>query len=217
MLFICLHIFEQHNYVTMCDYMISLNKFNNITHSMIFSLQILHLSGNRHFQCRMPPLYSKYHFSSPVFDIFMSQTTYKYDLLQPVSQCLYFLKIHSTCPMSRSQVVFRRRFVCDEIMYYTITCSLVYPANVLGQFRRGYLLKSGMSSGDLVSSCRGRLSIGIYKATRPGYSIGLTSHVESDCITQDHHICDSSQIFSGSPFRCTCLFQAANLFGPIIL
>jgi len=38
MLFICHRIFEQHNNITMCDYIISLNKFNNITHSMIFSL-----------------------------------------------------------------------------------------------------------------------------------------------------------------------------------
>jgi len=40
MSFICHRIFEQHcsNNITMCDYIISLNKFNNITHSMIFSL-----------------------------------------------------------------------------------------------------------------------------------------------------------------------------------
>jgi len=38
MLFICHRIFEQHNNITLCDYIISLNKFNNITHSMIFSL-----------------------------------------------------------------------------------------------------------------------------------------------------------------------------------
>jgi len=38
MLFICHRICEQHNNVTMCDhYIISLNKFNNITHSMMFS------------------------------------------------------------------------------------------------------------------------------------------------------------------------------------
>jgi len=53
---ICHRIFEQHNNITMCDYIVSLNKFNNITHSMIFTLQILHLSGNRHFQCRISPL-----------------------------------------------------------------------------------------------------------------------------------------------------------------
>ena len=56
MLLICHRIFEQHNNVTTCDYIISLNKFNNITHSMIFSLQILHLSGDRHSQCRISPL-----------------------------------------------------------------------------------------------------------------------------------------------------------------
>ena len=38
MLFICHRIFKQYNNVTMCDHIISLNRFNNITHSMIFSL-----------------------------------------------------------------------------------------------------------------------------------------------------------------------------------
>jgi len=52
-----------------------------------------------------------------------------------------------------------RWFVCDEIIYYTITCSFVYTANALGKFRRGSLCKPDMSSGDLASSCRGRLSI----------------------------------------------------------
>ena len=37
-LFICHRILEQHNNVAMCDDFISLNKFNNITHSMISSL-----------------------------------------------------------------------------------------------------------------------------------------------------------------------------------
>ena len=147
----------------------------------------------------------------------MSYTTHKYGLLQPISQCVYFFRFNSTHPMSQLQVVFRRRFVCDENIYYTITCLFVYPATTFGKIRRDCWLKSDISFGDFASSCRGRLSIGIHKATRPGYSIELTSHVESDCITQDHHNCDSSQIFSGSPFRCTCLFQAANLFGPIIL
>jgi len=30
MFFICHRIFEQHNNITMCEYVISLNKFNNI-------------------------------------------------------------------------------------------------------------------------------------------------------------------------------------------
>ena len=38
MLFICHRIFKQYNNITMCDYIISLNKFNSITHSMIFTL-----------------------------------------------------------------------------------------------------------------------------------------------------------------------------------
>jgi len=37
-LFICFHIYEQHNYVSMCHYIISLNKLNYITYCMIFSL-----------------------------------------------------------------------------------------------------------------------------------------------------------------------------------
>jgi len=115
--------------------------------------------------------------------------------------------------MSRSQVVFRRWFVCDEIIYYTITCSFVYPATVLGQFRRGSLLKSDMSSGDLAGSCRERLSIGNLQGHTPRVLdwIPFTSHVETDCIIQDHHISDSSQIFSGCSFRCTCLFQGAHV------
>jgi len=52
-------------------------------------------------------------------------------------------------PMSQSKVVFRRWFVCDEIIYYTIKCSFVYPPTVLRQFQRGCLLKSDMSCGDL--------------------------------------------------------------------
>jgi len=72
--------------------------------------------------------------------------------------------------MSRSQVVFGRRVVYNWNFYYTISFSFVYPATVLGKFRRGCLLKSNISSGDLVISCRGRLSIG-----RPhALGIGLT-------------------------------------------
>jgi len=115
--------------------------------------------------------------------------------------------------MSRSQVVFRRWFICDEIIYYTITCSFVYPATVPGQFRHGCLLKSDMSSGDLVSSCRGRLSISNLQGHTPRVLdwVQYTSHVETDCIIQDHHIRDSSQIFSGCSFRCAYLFQMAHV------
>jgi len=83
--------------------------------------------------------------------------------------------------MSRSQVVLGRRVVCDKNIYYTITFSFVYPATVLKKFRRGCILKSN------------------------------TSHVETNCIIQDHQISDSSQIFAGCWFRCTCLFQAAHV------
>jgi len=147
--------------------------------------------------------------------------------------------------MSRSQVVYRRRFVCDEIIYYTMTCSIVYPATVLGKFRRGCLLKSDMSSGELASSCRGRQSIGNLQGHTPcaldwvpwvpldwvpwdpwvpqGHTpcaldrghmpcaLDCSCHVETNCKIQDHHISDSSQIFSGCSFRCTCLFQAAHV------
>ena len=132
----------------------------------------------------------------------------------PTSVTVFLLsQILSTCPMSRSHLVFRRWFVGDEIIYYTITCSFVYPPTVLRQFRRGSLLNSDMSSGDLVSSCRGRLSIGNLQGHMPWVLDGVpfTSHVETDSIIQDHHISDSSQIFSGCSFRCTCWFQVAHV------
>ena len=119
-------------------------------------------------------------------------------------------QILSTCPMSRLQVVFRRRYVCDEIIHYTMTCSFVYPATVLGKFQRGCLLKSDMSSGDFASSCRGRLSIRNLHGHTPwvfDWISWATSYFETDCIIQDHHISDSSQIFSGCPFRCTFCFR----------
>jgi len=71
-----------------------------------------------------------------------------------------------------------------------------------------------MSSGDLASSCRGRLSIGNLQGHTPSWVLDwifFTSHVETDCIIQDHHISDSSQIFSGCSFRVTCLFQVAHV------
>jgi len=126
---------------------------------------------------------------------------------------VFFLsQILSTCPMSRSQVIFRRWCVCDsdEIMYYTITCSFVYSATVLGQFRPDCLLKSDMSP----SSCRWRVSIGNLQGHTPwvlDYVPSLVGHVETNCIIQDHQISDSSQIFLGCSFRCTCLFQAAHV------
>jgi len=69
-------------------------------------------------------------------------------------------QILSTHVMSRSQVVIGSRFFRDENIYYTIKCSFVCPTTVPKKFRRGCLLKSDMSSGDLASSCRGRLSTG---------------------------------------------------------
>jgi len=133
----------------------------------------------------------------------------------PISVMVFFLsQILSTCPMSRSRVVFRRWVVCDEIIYYTITCSFVYPATVLGQFWPGCLLKSDMSSGDLASSWRWRVSIGNLQGQTPwvlDWVPSLASHVETNCIIQDRHISDSSQIFLGCSFRCTCLFQAAHV------
>ena len=67
---------------------------------------------------------------------------------------------NSTRPMSRLQVVFRELFVCDENIYYTITCLFVYPATAFGKFRQDCLHKSDISFGDFASSCGGRLSIG---------------------------------------------------------
>ena len=51
--------------------------------------------------------------------------------------------------MSRLQVVFRGRFVCDQNNYYTITCSCVYSVTAFGKFQRDCLLKSDISFGDL--------------------------------------------------------------------
>ena len=120
-------------------------------------------------------------------------------------------QILSTRPMSRSQVAFGRRVVCNENIHQTITFSFLYPATVLGMFRRGCLFKTDMSSGDLASSCRGRLLTGNLQGHTPWvlhwYWIRSTSHVETDCIIQDHHISDSSQIFSGSSFWCTCCLR----------
>ena len=56
---------------------------------------------------------------------------------------------------------------CDENIYYTITCSCVYPATAFGKFRRDCLLKSDMSFGDFATSCRGRLSIGNLQGHTP--------------------------------------------------
>jgi len=129
-----------------------------------------------------------------------------------MSRCVYFfrLKFNSTRPMSRLQVVFRGRFVCDENICYTITCLFVYPATAFGKFRRDCLHKSDISFGDVASSCGGRLSIGNLQEHALGIRLGPTSHLESDCIipSQDHHISDSSQIFSGCSFRFACLFRS---------
>jgi len=149
----------------MCDYIISLNKFNNITLSMIVSLQISlrsssFLTSHHTTWLKKPFLFTSLsHFHVINYSQIWSTPTSVTVLL--LSQIL------STCPMSWSQVVFRRRFVCDEIIYYTMTCSFVYPATVLGKFRRGCLLKSDMSSGDLESGCRGRLSIGNLQGHTP--------------------------------------------------
>jgi len=78
----------------------------------------------------------------------MPYTIHKYGPLQPMSRCVYFFRFNSTRPMSRLQVVFRGRFVCDENIYYTITCSCVYPATVFGEFRWDCLLKSDNNFGD---------------------------------------------------------------------
>ena len=127
-----------------------------------------------------------------------------------------FSRILSARPMSRSQVVFRRRFVCDGIIYYNITCSFVYPVTVLRKFRRGCPFKSDMNSGDLASNCKGRLSIGNLQGHTPWVldCVPITSHIETKCIIQDHHISDSSQIFSG---WCTSLFQAALQWASLLI
>jgi len=58
----------------------------------------------------------------------------------------------------------------------------------------------------------------IYKATRLGIGLGpITSHVETDCVIQNHHISDSSHPFSVCFCRRTCLLQAAHFSRAIIL
>ena len=107
--------------------------------------------------------------------------------------------------------------VGGSVVYYTII-SFDYPETVLVKFRRGCLLQSDTSSGDFASSCRRTLSIGNLQDHTPwvldwalGVGLGLASHVETDCIIQDHHISESSQTFLSCSFRCICLFQAAQV------
>jgi len=124
-------ILEQHIYISTCRYIILLNHFNNITYCIIFSLLILHLSGERHFRRRISSLDSKLsHF------LIMSSTTHRYGLLQLVSRWGYYVWILllSTRKMSRSQVVCWRRVVCEENINYTITFAFDYPVVVFLKF-----------------------------------------------------------------------------------
>jgi len=126
-------------------------------------------------------------------------------------------QILSTRRMSRSQVTCRRRVIGFVIktFYYTITLSFEYPgkvsANLFTQVQHEFRRLGEWTYRKTVNR----------QFTRPhalGIPLGLMiSHVETNCIIQDHHKSDSSQIFSGCSFRCTCLLQAAHLFGPIIL
>jgi len=56
------------------------------------------------------------------------------------NQChgVLIFQILSKRQISRSQVAFGRQVVCHENIYCTITFAFVYPATVLGRFRRGY-------------------------------------------------------------------------------
>ena len=134
MLFICHRIFEQHNNITMCDYIMSLNKFINIKHSMIFSLYIfisqaivISSVASHHSKCQ-------HHFSSLVFHIFMSYPTHNYGLLQPMSQCVYFFRFNSTRPMSQLQVVFRGRrmwwkYSLHHNMFMCLPCDRIWKVS----------------------------------------------------------------------------------------
>ena len=111
----------------------------------------------------------QHHFSSPVFHSFMS---YHSTLL---TNTVYSNQCHGVFTFSDSilhaQCHGYRWYSggegCDENIYYTITCSCVYPATAFGKFRRDCLLKSDMSFGDFASSCRGRLSIGNLQGHTP--------------------------------------------------
>ena len=109
-------------------------------------------------------------YKSVTFSFYKLLTDIVYSNLSPG---VYTFSVSLTCRMSRSQEVFGRRVVCDKNIkyFYTITFIFVYPATILGKFwpGRGCLLKSDMSSGYLACSCRGRLLISIYKATRLGH------------------------------------------------
>ena len=79
----------------------------------------------------------------------MSYTTHKYGPLQPMSRCVYFFRFNSTRPLScHGYRWYSGGDLCDENIYYTITCSCVYSATALGKFRRDCLLKSDISFGN---------------------------------------------------------------------
>jgi len=165
MLFICHRIFEQHNNITMCDYIISLNEFNNITHnithSMIFSLYILHLSGDRHFQCRISPL----EISTPF--LFTSLSHFR---------VAHYSQILSTPTNITVCLLFQTQFYTPNI---TVTGGIQGAICLWWK----YLLHHNMF---ICLPCdRIRKILGI--------RLGPTSHLESDCIIQDHHISDTDQ------------------------
>ena len=161
-LFTCLHIFEPHNYVSICQYFILLDRFNNITYRMIITDDDILIVNSSSFRRRsFPTSHLTTWFQIPFLFTSLSHfhvINYSQIVETSLTVCI-FSQILSTRLMSWSQVVFVRRVVKDGNIYYTIIFSFVYPATVLGTFWRGCLLKSDMSPGDLASSCRGRLSI----------------------------------------------------------
>jgi len=113
------------------------------SHCRFFISQAIVISSvaSHHSRCQ-------HHFSSPVFHIFKS---YRRILL---TNTVYSNQCHGVFTFSDSilhaQCHGYRWYPggegCDENIYYTITCSCVYPATAFGKFRRDCLLKSDMSS-----------------------------------------------------------------------
>jgi len=125
--------------------------------------------------------------------------------------------------MSRSQVVSRRRFVCDELLHHNIfirlPCDRILKVSArlfIQAWHEFWRLDKYFERKTVNRQFTRPHALGIASGLGPvkiiiGNITSFTNHVETDCIIQDHQIIDNSQIFLVCSFRCTCLFQAAHV------
>ena len=129
-IYICLYVFKQHDYVSICHCIILLTELNNIIYVwlihcswFISQAYIISIVASCHLIPMMISVYDTFTFSS--YTLF-TDTVYSMALSAQGSPWGYFPKSYLTRQVSRSRLVCLRRVLYDENIDYNIKFSFDY-------------------------------------------------------------------------------------------